>query len=362
MIHHGRPSAVTAADRVRSWASAHRVPVTEVDVWQPDQLATTRRNSVDEAAASGHPDLIVTIGGDGTFLRGARIAAQDDVPVLGVNVGRVGFLTEVEPEEIESALAAFVAGKATLDERLMLTMRASRPLDIPAGLQAMLCYGRGPLLPPPPPRTTPPDGQALPDGQTPANQQTPANHRPPPNHPPPDGHPTPNGRSGVELDVTAVNDIVFEKLARDRQASLGVYVDGTLFASYSADALIVASPTGSTAYNFAAGGPIVSPRVRALVFTPVAAHMVFNRSLVVGADEEITVRVMEHSGQVVVSVDGQLRGVLDPGDWVGVIPAPRLARLVRLRPSDFYSRLRSRFGLSDAPAAVADASTGLTSP
>jgi NAD+ kinase len=239
--------------------------------------------------------------------------------VLGVNVGRVGFLTEVEPDEIEAALAAFIAGEATLDERLMLTMRASRPLDIPAGLQAMLCYGRGPLLPPPPRRRTAADGH-----------------------------------TGVDLDVTAVNDIVFEKLARDRQASLGVYVEGTLFASYSADALIVASPTGSTAYNFAAGGPIVSPRVRALVFTPVAAHMVFNRSLVVGADEEITVRVLAHSGQVVVSVDGQLRGVLDPGDWVTVTPAPRLARLIRLRPSDFYSRLRSRFGLSDAPAAVAD--------
>jgi NAD+ kinase len=333
VIHHGRPAAVAAADRVRGWARAHRVAVTEVDVWQPDPLVGTRRNSADEAAASGHPDLIVTVGGDGTFLRGARIAAQDDVPVLGVNVGRVGFLTEVEPEEIESALAAFVAGRAKLDERLMLTMRASRPLDIPAGLQSMLCYGRGPLLPPPPRRNTGTEQQAIPER-------------------------APDGFTGIELDVTAVNDIVFEKLARDRQASLGVFVDGTLFASYSADALIVASPTGSTAYNFAAGGPIISPRVRALVFTPVAAHMVFNRSLVVGAEEEISVRVLERSGQVVVSVDGQLRGVLNPGDWVGVIPAPRLARLVRLGPPDFYSRLRSRFGLSDAPAAVADAVTG----
>lgn len=323
VTHQGRPAAMAAADRVRGWAAAHGVAVSEVDVWQDDPLLSTRRNSADEAAASGHPDLIVTVGGDGTFLRGARIAAQDGVPVLGVNVGRVGFLTEVEPDDIETALAAFVAGRAHLDERLMLTMRASRPLDIPAGLQSMLCYGRGPLLPPPPRRTS-------------------------------NGHDHQDGWSGVELDVTAVNDIVLEKLARDRQASLGVYVEGTLFASYSADALIVASPTGSTAYNFAAGGPIVSPRVRALVFTPVAAHMVFNRSLVVGADEEIVVRVLERSGQVAVSVDGQVRGVLDPGDWVGVTPARRPARLVRLGPSDFYARLRSRFGLVDAPAAIAD--------
>jgi len=321
VIHHGRPAAMAAADRVRGWAAAHGLAVSEVDVWQDvpanGRPAGTRRNSAEEVAAVGHPDLIVTVGGDGTFLRGARIAAQDGVPVLGVNVGRVGFLTEVEPDDVESALAAFVAGRAHLDERLMLTMRASRPLDIPPGLQAMLCYGRGPLLPPPPRRDT-------------------------------------DCADGVDLDVTAVNDIVFEKLSRDRQASLGVYVEGTLFASYSADALIVGSPTGSTAYNFAAGGPIISPRVQALVFTPVAAHMVFNRSLVVAADEEITVRVLERSGQVAVSVDGQVRGVLDPGDWVSVLPAPKPARLVRLGPSDFYARLRSRFGLADAPAAVAD--------
>jgi NAD+ kinase len=322
VIHHGRPAAVAAADRVRGWAAAHGVAVCEVDVWQDDDHAgprSSRRNSADEAAASGHPDLIVTVGGDGTFLRGARVAAQDGVPVLGVNVGRVGFLTEVEPDDIESALTAFVAGHAQLDQRLMLTMRASRPLDIPAGLQSVLRYGRGPLLPPPPRKAAEPGSAA-----------------------------------GVDLDVTAVNDIVLEKLARDRQASLGVFVEGTLFASYSADALIVASPTGSTAYNFAAGGPIVSPRVRALIFTPVAAHMVFNRSLVVGADEQITVRVLERSGQVAVSIDGQLRGVLDPGDWVGITPARQPARLVRLGPSDFYGRLRSRFGLADAPAAVAD--------
>jgi len=323
VIHHGRPAAVAAADRVRRWAAAHRIEVIEVDVWQdlpdqPGQPASTRRNSADEVAASGHPDLIVTVGGDGTFLRGARVAAQDCVPVLGVNVGRVGFLTEVDPDDVEDALTAFLAGHAQLDERLMLTLRASRPLDIPPGQQSMLCYGRGPLLPPPPPRGTGTAG------------------------------------TGVDLDVTAVNDIVLEKLARDRQASLGVFVEDTLFASYSADALIVASPTGSTAYNFAAGGPIVSPRVRALVFTPVAAHMVFNRSLVVAADEPITVRVLDRSGQIAVSIDGQLRGVLDPGDWVSVLPARRPARLVRLGPSDFYARLRSRFGLADAPAAVAD--------
>jgi NAD+ kinase len=320
VVHHGRPAAVAAAERVRHWAGLRGMPVHDIDVWMDGIAGPRRRNAKDEAALAGHPSLIVTVGGDGTFLRGARIAVHDDVPVLGVNVGRVGFLTVVEPAHIDAALDAVFAGHAQIDERLMLTVRASRPLEIPPDIEGMLYYGRGPMLPPPPPR-----------------EQS-----------------TPDLGPGIALDVTALNDIVFEKLARDRQASLGVYLDGTLFASYSADALVVASPTGSTAYSFSAGGPILSPRLRGMVFTPVAPHMIFNRSVVLAPDERVSVQVLERSGQVAVSVDGQMRGVLDPGDWITVAPADRPAKLVRLGPSDFYERLRERFSLSDAPAAVAD--------
>jgi NAD+ kinase len=320
VIHQGRPAAVAAAEVVRSWSRERGIDVRDVDVWKTDGDPGPRRHAKDEVNSTGHPDLVVTIGGDGTFLRGARVAAVDGVPVLGVNSGRVGFLTEIEPSEIAESLSAFEAGEAVIEERQVLTMEASRPLEIPGGMGALLCYGRGPLLPPPQLRPYTGVGSA----------------------------------TGVQLDVTAVNDVVFEKLARDRQASLGVYINGELFASYSADALIVASPTGSTAYNFAAGGPVLSPRMRGIVFTPVAPHMVFNRSVVVAPDETVAVRVLEGSGQVAVSVDGQLRGVLDPGDWVSVLAAEWLIRLVRLRPANFYSRLRQRFGLSDAPAAIAD--------
>ncbi len=318
MVHEGRATAVAAAQQVREWAQVQGVEITDVDVWDPDWASGgRRRNAREEAAATGHPDLILTIGGDGTFLRGARVAMADGVPVLGVNVGRVGFLTEVEPAEVCSALEAFQTGRALIEERLVLTMRSARSLEVPEQMQALLCYGRGPLLPPPPFREH-------------------------------------GGDEGVDLDINAVNDIVFEKLARDRQASIEVEVDGTPFAAYSADALIVASPTGSTAYNFAAGGPVISPRTRALVFTPVAPHMVFNRSVVVSPEESVRVRVLRRSGQVAVSVDGQMRGVLDPGDWVSVHAAPDPVRMVRLRPIDFYTRLRQRFGFADAPAAVVD--------
>ena len=116
----------------------------------------------------------------------------------------------------------------------------------------------------------------------------------------------------------------------------------------------MASSTGSTAYSFAAGGPILSPQLDALIFTPVAAHMVFDRSLVVAVEQRIGLRVLERSGQVAVSVDGALRGVLDPGDWISVYAGAHRAHLIRLKDTDFLDRVRDRFALADAAAALAD--------
>lgn len=319
VVHGGKTTAKKAAEVAREWARDHGVGTADVDVWE-DLDGRRRRSAAEEAKTAGNPDVIVSIGGDGTFLRAMRVAAVLNAQVLGVDVGRVGFLTEVTVDDLVDALDAVHEGRIEEEERLALTMRASRPLEIPKEMDALLKYGRGPMLAPPPLRPSDPEDVGW----------------------------------GVPLDITAINDVVFEKLSRDRQASLGVYVNGRLFASYSADAVMVSSPTGSTAYSFAAGGPVVSPRVDAIIFTPVAPHMVFNRTLVLGSDESVAVRVLEHSGRVVVSVDGQLRGVLDPNDWVGVYKAEARARLVRLRPSDFLGRLRDRFGLSDAAAAAAD--------
>ena len=137
-----------------------------------------------------------------------------------------------------------------------------------------------------------------------------------------------------------------------------MYASGRLFASYSANALIVASSTGSTACSFSAGGPIVSPGLDALVFTPVAPQMVFNRSLVLTAgDERVGVRVLDRCGQVAVSVDGQLRGVLNPGDWVSVYAGPKRAPTGPVRAKvDFFDRVRNKFRLGDAPGALVDGS------
>jgi NAD+ kinase len=315
VVHGGKQAALAAADRIRAWARGHGVPCTDIDVWAEG----ARHSAGQEAQLAGAPDLVVTVGGDGTFLRGARVAAAVGALVLGIDVGRVGFLTEVEVDRIEEALEAVIHGAVVLDERMTLTMRASRALEIPHGIDELLRYGRGPAMPPPDVR---PSAEAI--------------------------------GWGVPLDVWALNDIVFEKLVRDRQASIAVYVDSRLFASYSADALIVSTATGSTAYSFAAGGPVLSPDLDALVFTPVAPHMVFNRSLVLSSRHRIGLRVLARSGQVAVSIDGQLSGVLDPGDWVNVYGARQRSRLVRLDQPHFLDRVRDRFGLADARAAVAD--------
>jgi NAD+ kinase len=322
VVHGGRPAAVATAERVREWAGDRcSSGCVDIDVWSDDP-ARPRRTAEDEAAAAGYPDVVVTVGGDGTLLRGIRVAAPQDIPVLGINCGRVGFLTEADSADIVTALEAVNDGRARTERRLMLTIRASRPLEIPDGVGALLNSGRGPLLPAPLVR----DGAAE------------------------------SASWGVPLDVLALNDVVVEKLARDRQASVAVYVSSRLLGYYSADALIVASSTGSTAYSFATGGPVISPHVPSLVFTPVAPHMIFDRSIVLDARRErVTVKVLEYSGPVAVSVDGQLRGVLNPGDWVSVYAAPHWARLVRLHDSDFLQRVRDRFGLADSDSAAARA-------
>jgi NAD+ kinase len=321
VVHGGKPAAVTAATTVWAWAKNHDIQVIELDVWSAPRLSAT-----EAIAQAGDLDLIVAIGGDGTFLRGVAAAQAADAPVLGVDVGRLGFLTEVQPDDLIQALDDAVAGKVTLESRLTLSVMASRLIDIPDGLEALLRYGRGPMLPPPTIRNSSPDDVGW----------------------------------GIPLEITALNDIVFEKLSRDRQASLGLYIGNTLFMTYSADALVVSSPTGSTAYSFAAGGPIVSPRADVIIFTPVAAHMAFDRSLVLAADELITIRVLDQSGQVAMTVDGEIRGVLDPGDWVSVFAQRWRVKLIRTSRPAFFNRVRERFGLSDAPAALADGHPPLT--
>ncbi len=265
IVHEGRAAAVHAAKSLRTALENEGVTV-----------AATR---VSETSA--RLDLVVSIGGDGTFLRGAHVAAELDCPVLGVKVGRLGFLTEVEPEEALDLIRRALSGEAEIEERLAVT---ARPAD-----------------------------------------------------------------SGAFTPQWALNEIMVEKRARHRLVRLAVEIDGDYVTTFSADGVVVATPTGSTAYSFSARGPIVSPDVRCLVLTPVAAHMVFDRSFVLAAEQRVVLEVVGDEPGL-LSADGRESVELPVGSRVLIGGADRPARLVRRAGAPaFLSRVREKFELPGVP-------------
>jgi NAD+ kinase len=224
-------------------------------------------------------DLVITLGGDGTMLRAVDMAYEDRIPVLGVNVGQMGYLTEVEPDDLDRTLERLATGDYAVLERMVLEV------DV-----------------------------------------------------------TSSGPAGGRW--WALNEAVLEKVRTGRLARLAVDINGTYFTTYAADGVIVATPTGSTAYSFSARGPIVSPRHRCLLLTPVSPHMLFDRSLVLDADEELRFRV-EDERSVALTLDGMVRGELHAGDTVTCSGGPRPARVVTFGPRDFHQILKAKFGLAD---------------
>jgi NAD+ kinase len=224
-------------------------------------------------------DLAISLGGDGTMLRTADLVYETGVAVLGVNVGQLGYLTEVEPVELDRAIERILAGDFAVDERMMLQVRVTS--DGPAG-------GRW----------------------------------------------------------WALNEAVLEKLRTGRLVRLAVAINGQFFTTYAADGVIISTPTGSTAYSFSARGPIVSPRHRCLLLTPVSPHMLFDRSLVLDPDEELRFEVTD-ARSVVLTLDGRELGILAEGDVVTCSGGPKPARIVTFGPRDFHQILKAKFGLSD---------------
>jgi NAD+ kinase len=264
-----------------------------------------------EAGFAAGLDLVVALGGDGTLLRAAGLCLEHEVPVLGVNLGRLGFLTEVEPRDLTAALDAVHAGRFTTERRMTLQVDTFHGASQEAGQQGA---ADGPAA------RAAHGGAAWGQAATAAAPTT----------------------------ALAVNDVVLEKAARHRLAGVAVRIDGRLFGSYAADGLIVATPTGSTAYSFSAGGPIVSPQLHSLILTPIAPHMVFNRSLVLHPDQVVRLEVLPGSAGVDVSVDGKPVRRLRRGAVVEVRRGTHEALLVRLDHTDFFSRVRSKFQLADA--------------
>ena len=224
-------------------------------------------------------DCLIVLGGDGTFLRAARALAVVDVPVLGINSGRVGFLSKAEPEALEQVLGELVAGEYTLGSRMMLEAR----IDRAAG--------------------------------------------------------------GSSDSFAALNDAAVVRGSQVRVVHIEVSVGGSHVATWMADGVVVATPTGSTAYSFSAGGPILDPTARNLIVTPVAAYLSAVRSIVVGPQHEVSLRVTD-GGDCMVSIDGREDHVLAIGDSVVVRAFERPLRLVEPRGAlDFWELLRRKAAL-----------------
>ena len=225
-------------------------------------------------------DVLVVLGGDGTLLRAARAVIQVDVPLLGLNLGKVGFLSKVEANELESVLVKLAAGEFTVDERM--------------ALEAKLLPGGG-------------------------SEDSVVHH--------------------------ALNDVVIARGSLARVVRLDTSIDGTHLASFIADGLVVASPTGSTGYSFSAGGPILGPTARNLVVTPIAGYLTTIRSVVVGPTAVVRCRVVD-AHEALVSVDGREDILLAVGDVVEVRAIERPVRLVEPEGSlPFWDLVRRKVEL-----------------
>src|SRR5262245_4257823 len=219
---------------------------------------------------------MVSLGGDGTMLRAMRMADGQRAPVLGVNLGKLGFLAEVDVPDLPGALSAIDAKAFTVEPRLAV--------DATLG------------------------------GKT----------------------------------VTAFNDVAVVRVPGDGGAIGSVRVSGQEFVSYAADAVIVATPTGSTAYSFSAGGPITSPAVEALLVTPAAPHSAYSRGVVLSVNDTVTLDILPTSGRLDVEVDGAVEDYVSPGDRIELCGRPSAARVVRLGMTTFYQRARRKLRLTDS--------------
>jgi NAD+ kinase len=200
-----------------------------------------------------------------------RLVEGRKTPVLGVNVGRLGFLAEVDLPDLPAALTAIDEHRYTIESRIAV-------------------------------RTVLPGGK----------------------------------------EVSAFNDVALVRVPGDELAGVGIALEGKNFVNYAADAVIVSTPTGSTAYSFSAGGPIVSPNVEGLIISASAAHSSFNRSLVMALDEHLELDMLPGSGRLAVEVDGIIEGYAEPGDALSIVPVPSAAQVIRLGSTSFYERARRK--------------------
>lgn len=232
---------------------------------------------VGDGAANG-VEIVLALGGDGTLLRAAELARPAGVPLLGINLGRVGFLAEAESHDLDRVVEAVVAQRYTVDERLTIDVTAHA--------------------------------------------------------------------EGAEVGSSwALNEVSVEKLAREKMLEVRVDVDGHPLSRYGCDGVVCATPTGSTAYAFSAGGPVVWPEVEAMLVVPISAHALFSRPLVTAPTSQVVVTVDPYAPGAVLTCDGRRTFDVPPGARVTVRRGQRPVRVARLRHQPFTDRLVAKFAL-----------------
>jgi NAD+ kinase len=275
--HRERPVAHALARDAAEWFHAHevevRVPAGEAEA------AGLEKYARDVATFADGLDLVISLGGDGTMLHTFQLVYPAPAALLGVNVGQLGYLTELEPSEFRPALERLVSGDYAVAERSVLDVRVE-------------------------------------------------------------------AESSAAGAWFALNEAVLEKVQTGHMTRLAVEINGSPFTTYAADGVIVSTPTGSTAYSFSARGPIVSPALRCVLLTPVSPHMLFDRTLLLGPEEELSFDVAAGS-VVALTIDGRHLGELTAGDEVTCRTAQTPARMVTLAPRDFHQILKAKFSLPD---------------
>jgi len=283
LVLHPRRDCGAAIDAIVEWAT--RRDVTVLGLHDEISRIDCQAVPVDTEEMVQRAGLLVSLGGDGTMLRTMRLVEGRKTPVLGVNVGRLGFLAEVDLPDLPAALSAIDEHQFTIESRTAV-------------------------------RTTLPGGK----------------------------------------DVSAFNDIALVRVPGYGLAAVGITVEGKNFVNYAADAVIVATPTGSTAYSFSAGGPIVSPNVEGLIVGASAAHSSFNRSLMLALEEKLQLDVLPPSGRLAIEVDGIIEGYATAGDGLAIEPVPAAAQVIRLGSTSFYERARRKLRVEgSAQVGVPDA-------
>ena len=272
------PQALSTLGEAAKWLDAHgSTPVIEAESARAAGLDQRWTTATRESFTDG-VDVVLAFGGDGTLLdaAGAVAHAGSDAPIVGVNLGRLGFLTEIDRSELTATLDDIVSGRGRIETRVMIEGRVE-------------------------------------------------------------------SAAGPPTERLALNDIVVTRSALSRMTEMDITVDGQFVSDVKADGLIVATATGSTAYNLSAGGPIVHPSVDALVLTPIAPHTLTHRPLVLPASAAITLRPrIDTQSEVIVTFDGQYGVRLNPGDLVHVRRASRPLRLLRTSSRTYFEMLREK--------------------